>query len=361
MKILKSFIFIVVSFLFLSCAGNEASVTEINLQGLALKVDTSNNTKPIKYIYGNHAISQGIYDESGYYGSAITDKELKSSESLFKIGNGHNEFGWVIFGKGIDGSFVLLDTNAGIRSLTMIPANDNISEFKNAENWVSYDLKNLPSFRYTGENFFALSDSTIMVVGAPMGEKMQHLISIIDFKNLKVTPLDYWPEDGIKVPDLVKHAVYADYGKVFGNGKGQYLYQCGRERYAFVFSIEGTKVNVIKDLYKVYSDYTTKDEMNYITLSRNPEELYCDTDADNIYILLKDSNKNGEKLEKWKDFNIFGNLVEVYDWSGNKKSVLRLDHYGQRIMLSNDKSKLYLLSDDFDSDQEIWVYDIKGL
>ena len=79
---------------------------------------------------------------------------------------------------------------------------------------------------------------------------------------------------------------------------------------------------------------------------------------------MKEFDYKGEKLEKWST-SIYGNIIEVYDWEGIKKVIIKLDHYGQRIMMSDDKTKLYLLSDGFwDRDKpkfEMWTYELGGI
>ena len=153
-------------------------------------------------------------------------------------------------------------------------------------------------------------------------------------------PLEFWPNDGIEIETMVKHAVYTDNSLVFGNGNGRYCYQCGEERFVFIFSIDNNKVNVIKKIYTVYPDYKTEDGQNYRMKSRRPETLSCAVNSNYIYILLREFDKEGNKRDEWKP-DLYGNIVEVYDWDGNKQKEIRLDHYGQRIMLSED-NKMHL-------------------
>ena len=180
--------------------------------------------------------------------------------------------------------------------------------------------------------------------------------------------MEYWPEDGVNVPDIVKTSIYTAYSELYTNGKGRFLFNGGRERYSFIFTIDKEKVNVVKELYKVYSDYKA-DGNNYVTLSRNFEELRVAANEENIFLLLVDSDPDGRCYGKLPiedfSFHIYGNAVELYDWDGNKKKILYLDHYGQRIFLSADGKKLYLFSDDcflrYPKEPHVWVYDISNL
>ena len=356
--------FIIYSFLGIitSCNTNSDNMVDaVSINGQRIKLDTTYNAMVTKCFIGDIFISQEIFGNRGYYGGIIKNNESYKPTIVFKTGHGHNEFNSLVFGKREDGSLLLFDIPSRPGSITVISETDSIENIKDESKWEKFDLTNLPSFRYTGDNIYSISDSTILVTGAPW-DKIGHIFSIIDYKNQKVLPLKYWPDDGVKIDSLVKHSVYADYGSVFGNGSGRYMYQCGRERYAFIFVIDGDKVNVIKELYSVYSDYTTDDGQNYKTKSRNAEELMSTTDNNHIYILLKEFDKEGKKMKEWHP-TIYGNIIEMYDWNGNIQRKIRLDHYGQRIMLSEDNKKLYLLTDDFDGDNfnpEIWVYNLEN-
>lgn len=136
----------------------------------------------------------------------------------------------------------------------------------------------------------------------------------------------------------------------------------GRDRFAFVFSIEGNHVNVIKTLYEVYPDYKEDErKQSYIIKHYRPEGMDCAVSSKNVYLLLTDSDKEGNKLKEFRD-PLYGNTVEVYDWDGNKQKVIHLDKLGQRIMISDDNSTLYLFVRDYRAEKhEIWSYDLNAL
>lgn len=322
-------------------------------------MDISNYNKyPIMFSQG-YEISKGL--RRGYYASTLVNNELQKADTLFNIGLGHNEFQSISLGKGDDGSLLLLNypySADKLMHLTKISRADSISTIKNVNNWKKYDLTNLPAIRYTGEQFVEISDSTILIIGAPF-DAIGHLFSFLDYRNSKITPLDYWPNDGIECDSFPKHGVYADYSMLFKNNNDSFLYVCGRERFAFIFTINSNKIKIIKELYTVYSDYKSdKYKLNYVTKSRHAEELRCCTNSSYIYTLLVECDKEGNKLDKWTS-QLYGNIVEVFDWNGQKQKVIHLDKYGQRIFVSDDNKKLYLLTDDYDEDEpKIWVYEI---
>ncbi len=347
-----------------SIGSDNNTVDVICLKAQAIDADTANNNMYTRCIVGNICISREIYGKEDFYGSIIENGKESAPELIFRTGHGRNEFGnMVVLGRKENNSLLILDNpSARPKSLTTISEMDSIESIKNTKKWETSSLTELMPFRYTGENFYSITDSTILVAGAPW-HNIGHIFSIIDYKNKSVLPLKFWPEDDIKIDSLVKHSIYTNHSYIFGNGNGRYLYKCGAERFAFIFEIEGDKVNVVKNLYTVYPNYYTQDKQNFKYKSRKAEELKATVDNKNIYILLTEYDKDGVKREEWRP-DIYGNIIEVYDWDGNKQKEIQLDHYGQRIILSDDHNKIYLFSDDYFGDEfnpEIWVYDLRDL
>ena len=345
-----------------SCNTSSDSVVDIvNLKSQAVVVDTTNGEMFTVCMLGDIVMSRDR--EQNYYACIIGNDKSSKPELLFKTGHGHNEFTLPNFGRSVDNSLLLLDETLSAMpvSLTVVSETDSIENIKEQSNWKRYDLKKLPPFRYAAKAFCSLSDSTILTLGATY-DYLGSIFSVIDYKNCKVFPLEFWPDDGMKIETKVKHAVYTDNSSVFGNGKGRYLYQCREDRFVFIFSIDNNKVNVIKNLYTVYPDYKTEDGRNP-KMSRRPESLTCAVDDTYIYILLTGFDKEGNKRDEWRP-DLYGNIVEVYDWDGNKIKEIHLDHYGQRIMLSEKNNKLHLFTDEYYDNEfksDIWIYDLKGI
>jgi hypothetical protein len=288
---------------------------------------------------------------------------MKKTEPVFSVGHGHNEFERIMLGKGQDSTILLLNIPLNgnkFISLTAVGLSDSIADIRDYNSWKKYDVSKLPAFSYGGNDVVSLSDSTLLVIGAPYNA-IGHIFSIMDYKNQKILPLKFWPNDGTNCDSLITHRVYTDEAKIMSNGKDRFLYQCDREKYAFIFSIEGDKVNVTKELYSVYPEYKkSNDGYNYIQKNRTPEDLHCTASSKNIYILFKEFDHEGNKKEKWDSPLVYGDIVEVYDWNGNKKNTFHLDKIGGRIIISEDNKTLYLFEDRYDEDgnSNIWAYNL---
>ena len=371
MKVLVALSISFLKFLTSWAGNNVKNVRGVKLTGKEVKYNISNpNTIYPRIQIGNRMIAN---DNDNFYFTELTDTELAKEEHFAKKGPAENELSTrAKYAQGPLNSILTLNFESGyalfLKEMVVIPNAKSVADIRNFSAWKRYDLSCLRTFHDFSNVFVSASDSTILIAGTPK-EDYRHIFSIMDYKNQKVFPLDYWPEDGVDVPDIVKTSIYTAYSELYTNGKGRFLFNGGRERYSFIFTIDKDKVNVVKELYKVYSDYKADRNNNYITLSRNSEELRVATNEENIFLLLVDSDPDGRYYGKLPiedfSFEIYGNAVELYDWDGNKKKILYLDHYGQRIFLSADGKKLYLFSDDcflrHPKEPHVWVYDISNL
>ena len=344
--------------------GSEDVVNEISLTGKRIQIPNEHIDKYPMILINNVLISK-MY--TGYV-STLTPQKWYGLDTLFCLGNGRKEFQGPTLSRGTDKSLMLLDQpNIGNKptSLTVITETNSIEAIKDVSKWQKYDLLNLPPFKCTGRSFVSLPNNSILVAGTPFDNR-KHLFSIIDYKKQEVTPLNYWPEDNVKCTDRVKQAVYTNNSRLYGNGKDRFLYQCEWSRFAFVFSIEGKKINVIKELFSDRPNYKSdKQGLNFVfepgTMST--ETIYSTVCSDRIYFLLLDSDRNGNKLKKSESPYIYGNTIVEYDWDGNKQRIIHLDNYGQKILLSEDCKTLYLLTNDYYDDRtpKIWSYDIDSI
>lgn len=358
-----------------SWAGDtDKNVRGVKLTGKEVKNNISDWGIFPKHQIGNKLIAVGD-NWTNYYCSELKDNELAKEELFVKTGDADNELNFFDkFAKRSDNSICVLnfagDYIVSLKDMVVIPNSKSVADMKDNSSWKRYELSSIKDkYSFSGEQFYSLSDSTILLFGMPLDDR-RHVFSIMDYKNQKVTPLDFWPEDGVVVPDAAKYSIYSKHSELYGNGKGRFLYKCGSERFSFIFTIDNdNKVNVVKDLYKVYPDYKELDEWNAAYVSRSSEELCVAAGENNICMLLLDSDPEGNLYGKMSLENystlIYGNVVELFDWDGNKKNVLYLDHYGKRIFLSEDGKKLYLFSDNntlpTPKEPSIWVYDISNL
>lgn len=361
MRILKYLSFYLCIFTLIACVENkDLEIKSVNLSGSAVRIDSTDMTMYPLFYMNDIVISTKIYGQGGYYGAKIDSFVCYKYDTLFLQGHGNLEFERLMFAKGTDGSLLLLDASGRLSSLVTIKNNTNIESIKDKSDWKHKRLTNLSQFMCTSDNFLPISDSKILVPGAP-ADQIGHVLSIVDYQNMSIQPLEFWPNDGVETDSVVKQGIYANYGMVFGNNNGRYMYHCGKECYAFIFTIDGNKINVVKELYSKYPDYEDLgDHMNYKIKSSGVERLACQADENYVYVLFKDSDIKGHKITEYEHQSIYGNILEVYDWDGQKQKEIKLDHYGQRIMLDGDK--ILLLSDDYwgeEPNPEIWIYNLE--
>lgn len=347
-----------------SCGmGKENIVVEYNPIGKSIKLDSTIVGQSPILMFGDNFIFRDWMHVHGNanMGGKLSGDTLSLSENLLNVGHGHNEFQNVSFVKGQDNTLYLLNRPGFMpQSVTCITRPNSLDDVKATEKWKRFSLRDLPPLYSLPDYNVSISDSTILIIGAPT-TCMGHIMSILDFKNQKVQPLDFWPQDNVECDSTAKYMLYAQYAKIIGNGNGRYAYMFAGGRYLFVFSIEGNHVNVIKTLYEIYPMYEGRGK-NWVSKgTRRPEGIQCDGSSENLYVLLTDSDKDGKKLYEDKGA-LYGNTIEVYDWDGNIQKIIHLDKYGTRIMVSDDNNTLYLFVLDYDSDiYEVWSYDLNSL
>lgn len=324
----KNLFWILLSVLF--CACSEQNVDgEFFLRGQEVKFDSANENLWPKFLYGQTMFAWS--DDNSIHAGKITEKEWQKAERISGAGV-NNDLEGLDFSEGNNGELFVLntpmvglfDTNC-FKSFIKIQNADNIADIMDRTKWDTYDLKKVLGFG--GGSFVTLSDTTILVLGM-FKDDLKRVYSIIDIKNQKLTPLDYCPE-GKDLSDEDICMLYLT-GKILGNGKGRMLYYNRSRKLAYIFNIEGTKVNILKDLYS----YT-------FVPAPGTECLGCCANSDRIYLLVRDTNIKGEKCNEDDRFR-YGNTVEVYDWDGVKHQVIHLDNYYREIMLSGDGNTLFL-------------------
>lgn len=350
------------------------NVHAVKLTGQEVKIDKENKRKYIEFILDDNLISKQSVGEQGLFVHKYSNTEWNQAEAELTIGKNDGIL-WPVYVCGSDNSLLRLDTEFGTRhlqKLTVVPNSKSIEALNDSLSWIRYDLSKLPELSYGSSNFVLTPDSMLLVGGFPKSDE-KHILTIVDFKNNKLIPLDYWPDDGINdVPEFIKNGVYADNSDIFGNGKGHYLYKAYDRRNAFIFTIDNDKVKIVKSLYAKYPKYQVTPPP-FLMRKRVEYGMWCmECTANNQYIafILTDSDINGTRyketysLEEGKDLSsyLFGNVVELYDWDGNKQKVIYLDHYGSSIKMSDDSKKLLLFADDYVKNiHKIWSYDLSDI
>ncbi len=348
----KNLFGILLSVLF--CACSEQNVDgEFFLRGQEVKFASGNeNLWPI-YISGRNVFATA--NDISFHVGKITKKEWQKAERISGEGT-NNDLEWLRFSQGNNGELFMLNLpvsstvfKGNLKSLIKISNADNIATIKDQTKWETYDLKNISGFAPRSLGYVALSDTTFLIAGMVEND-IKRVFSVIDFKNQKFTPLDYWPKGG-GASDTTKCMHYVSNCTILGNGKGKVLYQNPWAKLAFIFKVDGTKVTILSDLYT-----------DTLTPTRPTECLSSCANSDRIYMLVRDRNQKGEKCKE-EDRDIFGNTVEVFDWDGVKQQVIHLDNYYKEIMVSGNGNTLFLLpgmTEDIVK-PAIYSYDISNL
>ena len=343
-------------------------IKAIYLKGEPVKIAKENRYVYLDYMIGNVAIAHKIgMADTNFHLCKFGKDALGAPEQ--KLTN----YIYPRYCKEGDNSLGLLDAGVpvGVFSFNIIKDPISVDSFNDSTKLTHYDLSNLDSLVFMGSNFCRVSDSTLLAPCTASypdkGMAFNHIFSIIDYKNRTCTPLKFWPNDGYDISDLVKHTIYAQGTRVYSNYKGRYIAFFHEGRNLMQFSINGDSIQDIRYIYYTPIDYNTKDGYNPMSHSLRTEELSCQTTSDKILILLKDRNKYGKKIriEDYTRKLLCGNTIEMYDWEGGQqKKIIKLDHLGNRIMLSDDNKTLYLFIDDHtdrDSNPQIWAYDISNI
>lgn len=340
------------------CSCSESKdVDEVSLKGQLVKLDEGETGRySIHYLFRDMAYvhDYGSFDLSV---GKMSPTGLQKLEKTLVRGHGHNEFQRAALSQDKNGALYVLNRPMDgdkLMSLTKIPNASNAETIKDQTKWEDYNFNKLPPVHQFGDSFIVMSDSTILITGAP-SKDMKHVFSIVNFKSQTITPLDgYWPEDGSPADKIYyKLFRYTYYSGITWNGKDKFLYWNGWIPLTFIFTIDGAKMNIQSYMY----NKAFQPDVNYCT-----ERLHCCTDGDRIYVLYADSDEEGKKLDGFNEKCPFpmGNTVEVYDWDGVKQQVIHLDKLGREIRLSEDGNTLYLSPGDTShGDEYIYSYKVR--
>lgn len=344
---------------------SNSTSSEIPVVGRKINVSVMNKQRLPLLIANNQLITRSSLSGE-IYASSLTSEKWSGGILVIPAKSNSPAVEPKFVAKGVDKSLLILDAvdvRSRLQSLTVIKNANSVSDIKSASNWKQYDLSKITPVRFENwHNFVSLSDSTILLATTPWND-VHHLFSIIDYKNASIQPLDYLPEDGSKCNDTTRVSVYSMESGVYNNHHGRFLYRAGYARLAFIFTIEDNKIKVIKELYSDYPDYIDN-KSNGCFLFRKTGRVFPLESAVNdnrIYVLNKDFDKKGNRISGVESVS-YGNIIEEFDWDGNMIRRLRLDEFGQDIMLSEDGKTLYLFSSDYSSagklSQKVTAYDI---
>lgn len=334
---------------------------EVNIEkpiGVLIKSDQVSTRAYPKFLLGDTLISSTYTKDANYCISVFRNDSLITLGDVFYKGHGQGEYTNVALCVDSTSLSVLdMEISAG-RPIAYFDLSASLALNKYRHD--STDIKKFPemeALRFVNNSFVKTKDGKLLIVGTTW-KNPAHIFTLIDPETNKITGIDYWPKDDYKGTAESKNAVYTDNACLLNNDD-QYLYKCGEERFAFIFTLDGEKLNVTKILYDKLPSYKeSSDGINYDLKHRSIQSMEIDANKNNIYILMEEKTKTGSKPKNWTDSG-WGNQVMVYDWSGELKRIFELDHLGTNIKVSPDNKKLYLFSDDvFTDEKQIYCYAI---
>ena len=339
-----------------SCSLNEKSILEVeNLQGCLISMDAQAEGTNLHIITDNIWFLNSFSNKYNYEVAKQVADSIQVIRHSFYRGAGHGEYDNAVLALSSDKSLYVLNCSSNgnkIYSLARIKSEKYTKGIYVPDDF--YDLSGLPALRYVVKNFVVQSDSSIIICGAPY-KHIDHIFSVINFKKSTLRTLNYWPEDKHHGDNLAKHSVYADNSCLFHTGNS-YMYLCGWERFAFIFTIDKNNVEVEKELFNDKLDYKEIADGNYAPLKISKQMLKMSATSHRIYALMIEKNINGEEPKSYMDSQ-YGNEIQIYDWEGNLTRHIVLDKVGCNLKVTDDDKYLYLLSQDPKTRQnKIWKY-----
>lgn len=344
----------------------------VNLIGQPVRMAEENRFVVTDFIVGDIAIVHKMGQREHYFYLSKFGKDGWGAPEL-KLISPYDGFTFPRFSKDANNSLLVLDSNSfplGISSLSIIKNPVSLNSLNDTTKFRYHELRDMNDVLFFNGTFCWMSDSTLLApctTSSADGDKaFNHIFSVIDYKNMTCKPLKYWPEDGCDIKGVAKYAFYANGSRIYGNYKGRYINVFPEERNIMLFSVIGDSISKIRDVYSTPVNYETKDGHNPIRHSVRTENLSCQTSNDRIFILLLDRDKHGKRIKMEggsERLRLYGDVIEIYDWDGRQqKRIIKLDHIGQQIKISDDHNTLYLFTASYnDGDQQIWSYDISNL
>lgn len=246
------------------CKQDESEFETTHLTGTKISMDSSYLRSYPKLLIADTLISTTSKRDANYCVSVFRNDSLITLGTVFPIGNGYGEYHSVRIGMDSNERLSIIDVIGNSSILKRIEREYIAGFLKNNPDTIldTNDIPEMPSLRYVTDNFVNIDESSILINGSTY-DNPDHIFSIVDINNGRIEPLDFWPEDGYEGTSLPKQSVYTDNAVIFKSGK-KYLYKCGEERYAFIFSIQGNQIKVEKVLYDELPDYEqSSDGINY--------------------------------------------------------------------------------------------------
>lgn len=197
-------------------------------------------------------------------------------------------------------------------------------------------------------DFVRISDTSFIAIAGKWGEK--ELISVVDVKNRQRKPIDFWPDDNQEASIRSQQNLYSRNAHIGLNAdKTKLVYGCGEGRYLDIMTLDGMNItghNLVLDILPEYGFNGT----NTVIKNKEYRGITIKTTADRIYVTYSNPvNDTDYKGFPW----YFTDLVDTYDWDGNKVQRYVTDQPFFNFYVSPDDSEIYTLTQDNDTKETI--------
>ena len=296
-------------------------------------------TGGLSAVLANDTIYFNSFDpEYKFVVGSIENDTVVPYDSVLKVGQGPGEVLDAALFKENGGEVyaIVRTSNRAISMMKKIELNHRViehevSNFDSIKGYVTFGGNNSAVFT---------SDSTILFLGGRLSE-LTGMFSIIDLKKGTIESVNFFPEDGVNCLPRTKFLIYSTNGYLASNNHGQYLYEMGFNKFAFIFHLNNGEIEIEKWLFDEYPKYSQSDEIGNFKYEPEVEKIDVYVTDSHIYVLQKDLDQTGRKSNDFADsFN--GNKVAVFDWEGNKVAAYDLDAFGYKIFVDKDETMLYL-------------------
>ena len=304
-------------------------------------------------VFSDTLMEMKIHSDSLFAFYRFGGDTLEYIDSFGSRGEGPNELNYGKIAKSPAGDYIIIDSPSGIITKVYNIPGDAIHD---RSKWTH---SNLDSLSIMTSAYTWLNDSCILMSSAPFG-KEKSIFSIIDYKNGTSTPTDFWPDDGYSGPAYPKLFVYCSNATLRSNGADRYLYASIYGEYAFIFTLDGQKVNIVNHFLNEPVGYkASTDGLNAELHHNKPQLILFSANSKHIYVFHYNRLEDGTLAEDIFDIRT-GKDIDVYDWDGNLVKRYVLDRLGLSIEVNGDDTELYLQTADPDGEGFEWVrYDIK--
>lgn len=197
------------------------------------------------------------------------------------------------------------------------------------------------------DDFIFVGKNKIMFTGASFDDP-NTIVSTANYNDGRIKSLELWPEDEFKGPGHTKASAW-DYMATLGaDGHGTFVFSARVQPHVFLFTID-KKTGLAKIKKFIYNNplkYKLRDDnLNFEYLGGVPNSVRLCWTEQEIYILTLDTDLTSRPGDKRRRLE-YGDNIEVYDWDGNLRQRLHLDHKGKAIFIDEKAKTLYLGSRD---------------